>query len=142
MESVVRADRIGVEMNRKVKRIGCSAIKDIIEHGKLNIVDPQTILEMSTFVAKGVSYEASEGNHDDLMMNLVLFGFFAVGNNFEELTDVNLKEMMFEQRMKEIEDDLTPFGFINDGSNEDDNVLEEDKGVWKVDRSYKVNMGF
>jgi hypothetical protein len=65
MESVVRADRIGVEMNRKVKRIGCSAIKDIIEHGKLNIVDPQTILEMSTFVAKGVSYEASEGNHDD-----------------------------------------------------------------------------
>jgi hypothetical protein len=142
MESVVRADRIGVEMNRKVKRIGCSAIKDIIEHGKLNIVDPQTILEMSTFVAKGVSYEASEGNHDDLMMNLVLFGFFAVGNNFEELTDVNLKEMMFEQRMKEIEDDLTPFGFINDGSNEDDNVLEEDKGVWKVDRGYRVDMGF
>jgi hypothetical protein len=73
---------------------------------------------------------------------LVLFGFFAVGNNFEELTDVNLKEMMFEQRMKEIEDDLTPFGFINDGSNEDDAVLEEDKGVWKVDRNYHVDMGF
>jgi hypothetical protein len=142
MESVIKADRIGVEMNRKVKRIGCAAIKDIIEHGKLNIVDPQTILEMSTFVARGISYEASEGNHDDLMMNLVLFGYFAVGNNFEELTDVNLKEMMFEQRMKEIEDDLTPFGFINDGSNEDDAVLEEDKGVWKVDRGYKVNMGY
>jgi hypothetical protein len=142
MESVIKADRIGVEMNRKVKRVGCAAIKDIIEHGKLNIVDPQTILEMSTFVAKGVSYEASEGNHDDLMMNLVLFGYFAVGNNFEELTDVNLKEMMFEQRMKEIEDDLTPFGFINDGSNEDDVVLEEDKGVWKVDRNYRVDMGF
>ena len=142
MESVVRADRIGVEMNRKVKRIGCSAIKDIIEHGKLNIVDPQTILEMSTFVAKGVSYEASEGNHDDLMMNLVLFGFFAVGNNFEELTDVNLKEMMFEQRMKEIEADVTPFGFINDGHNEDDAILEEDKGVWKVNRGYQVDMGY
>ena len=115
MESFIRADSIGVEINRKIKRIGCSAIKDIIEHGKLNVVDPQTILEMSTFVAKGISFEASEGNHDDLMMNLVLFGFFAVGNNFEELTDVNLKEMMFEQRMKEIEDDVTPFGFIEDG---------------------------
>ena len=115
MESFIKADRIGVEINRKIKRIGCSAIKDIIEHGKLNVVDPQTILEMSTFVAKGISFEASEGNHDDLMMNLVLFGFFAVGNNFEELTDVNLKEMMFEQRMKEIEDDVTPFGFIEDG---------------------------
>jgi hypothetical protein len=74
MESAIKADRIGVEMNRKIKRIGCSAIKDIIENGKLKIVDPQTIIEMSTFVAKGVSFEASEGNHDDLMMNLVMFG--------------------------------------------------------------------
>jgi hypothetical protein len=142
MESVVRADRIGVEMNRKIKRIGCSAIKDIIEHGKLNIVDPQTILEMSTFVARGVSFEASEGNHDDLMMNLVMFGYFAVGNNFEELTDVNLKEMMFDQRMKEIEDDITPFGFINDGTNDDENILEEDMGVWKVEKNFRVDMGF
>ena len=44
MESVVKADRIGVEMNKKVKRIGCAAIKDIIENRKLNIVDPQTCL--------------------------------------------------------------------------------------------------
>ena len=142
MDSLIRADRIGVEMNRKTKRIGCSAIKDIIEHGKLDIVDPQTILEMSTFVARGSSYEASEGNHDDLMMNLVLFGYFAVGNNFEELTDVNLKEMMFEQRMKEIENDLVPFGFINDGQDDESNILEEDIGVWKIDKDVKVNMGF
>lgn len=146
MESVIKADRIGVEMTRKVKRIGCSAIKDIIEHGKLKIVDSQTISEMSTFVAKGVSFEASEGNHDDLMMNLVLFGYFAVGNNFEELTDVNLKEMMFEQRMKEIEDDLTPFGFIEDHSekvNLDDAVLEGDrmKG-WTVDKRWEWKVEF
>jgi hypothetical protein len=140
MESVVRADRIGVEMNRKIKRIGCAAIKDIIEHGKLNIVDPQTILEMSTFVARGISFEASEGNHDDLMMNLVLFGYFAVGNSFEELTDVNLKEMMFEQRMKEIEDDITPFGFINDGYSDDEAILEEDMGVWKVEKNFRADM--
>ena len=142
MDSFIRADRIGVEMNRKVKRIGCSAIKDIIENGKLHIIDPQTIQEMSTFVAKGVSFEASEGNHDDLMMNLVMFGYFAVGNNFEELTDVNLKEMMFDQRMKEIEDDVVPFGFINDGRDEDEAVLEEDMGVWKVDRGWELDRSF
>ena len=146
MESAIKADRIGVEMNRKVKRIGCSAIKDIIENGKLNIVDPQTITEMSTFVAKGVSFEASEGNHDDLMMNLVMFGYFAVGNNFEELTDVNLKEMMFEQRMKEIENDITPFGFIEDHSEEDkfdEAVLEGDKMKgWKVDKDWQWNIEF
>ena len=142
MDSFIRADRIGVEMNRKVKRIGCSAIKDIIENGKLHIIDPRTIQEMSTFVAKGVSFEASEGNHDDLMMNLVMFGYFAVGNNFEELTDVNLKEMMFDQRMKEIEDDVVPFGFINDGRDEDEAVLEEDMGVWKVDRGWELYRSF
>ena len=27
MESVRKSDRIGIEMNRKVKRIGCSSIK-------------------------------------------------------------------------------------------------------------------
>jgi hypothetical protein len=146
MESAIKADRIGVEMNRKVKRIGCSAIKDIIENGKLKIVDPQTITEMSTFVAKGVSFEASEGNHDDLMMNLVMFGYFAVGNNFEELTDVNLKEMMFDQRMKEIEDDLTPFGFIEDHNEEDkfdEAVLEGDNmRGWKVNKDWQWNIEF
>ena len=30
MESAVKADRIGIEMTRKVKRIGCSSIKDIL----------------------------------------------------------------------------------------------------------------
>ena len=120
MESLIRADQLGVEMNRKIKRIGCSAIKDLIESRKIKIYDANTIMEMSTFVAKGVSFEASDGNHDDLMMNLVLFGYFAVSNSFEQLTDISLKEMMFQQRMKDIDDDLVPFGFIDDGM---DNIL-------------------
>jgi hypothetical protein len=141
MESMIRTDRIGVEMNKKVKRIGCSAIKDIIENRKLHVVDPETILEMSTFIAKGQSYEASEGNHDDLMMNLVMFGYFATGRNFEELTAVNLKDMMFAQRVKEIEDELVPFGYIDDGvSNQDEEILGKDKSVWTVDHNFKSNM--
>jgi len=129
MDSLVKADRIGVEMTRKTKRIGCSGIKDILEEDKLIIKDTQTILEMSTFVARGQSYEASE-DHDDLMMNLVMFGYFAVGNSFEEITDVSLKDMMFKQRMQEIEADVLPFGFIDDGLDdvvEDDNIIENVK---------------
>jgi hypothetical protein len=141
MESMIRTDRIGVEMNKKVKRIGCSAIKDIIENRKLHIVDPETILEMSTFIAKGQSYEASEGNHDDLMMNLVMFGYFATGRNFEELTKVNLKDMMFAQRVKEIEDELVPFGYIDDGiSNKDEDILGDNRSVWTVDHNFKINV--
>ena len=115
MESAVKADRIGIEMNRKVKRLGCSAIKDILEEKKLDIVDEQTVMEISTFVSKGQSYEASDGNHDDLMMNLVMFGFFVSTQYFSDMTDINLKQMMFEKKMKEIEDDVPPVGFIEDG---------------------------
>ncbi len=115
MESVVKSNRLGIEMNRKVKRLGCSGIKDLLEERKLEIVDQETIMEASTFISKGQSFEASDGNHDDLMMNLVMFGYFATGNYFTQLTDVDIKNMMFEQKMKAIEDDVLPFGFIDDG---------------------------
>ena len=115
MESAVKANRIGIEMNRKVKRLGCSAIKDVLENKKLDIVDENSILEISTFVSKGQSYEASDGNHDDLMMNLVMFGYFISTQYFADMTDINLKEMMFKRKMKEIEDDVPPVGFIDNG---------------------------
>lgn len=116
VESAVKANAIGIEITRRSKRLGCSAIKDILETNKLNIVDEQTILEISTFEAKGQSFEASDGNHDDLMMNLVMFGYFVSTQYFADMTDINLKQMMFEQKMREIEDDMVPFGFIDDAS--------------------------
>ena len=118
LSSAVKANSIGIEINRKTKRLGCSAIKDILEEKKLEIHDDNTILEISTFVSKGMSYEASDGNHDDLMMNLVMFGYFVTTQMFADMTDINLKQMMFENRMQEIEDDVVPFGFIDDGSDE------------------------
>jgi len=97
MESATKANSIGVTMNKKVKRLGCSAIKDIMETNKLIVRDENTIMEMSTFEAKGQSYQASDGNHDDLMMNLVMFGFFVSTQYFSDMTDINLKQMLFDQ---------------------------------------------
>ena len=135
--SAVKAGAIGIEVNRKVKRLGCSAIKDILENNKLDIVDENTILEISTFVAKGQSYEASEGNHDDLMMNLVMFGYFASTQFFADMTDINMKQMLFDERMQQIADDVPPFGFIDDGTQ---HIMEEeirenahDWQVWRQD---------
>ena len=144
VESSVKANAIGIEINRKTKRLGCSAIKDILETNRLTINDDNTILEISTFEAKGQSYEASEGNHDDLMMNLVLFGYFVSTQYFSDMTDINLKQMMFEQKMQEIENDVVPFGFIDDGSaaiqqieNQEDpwrvKVDETERFVWDAD---------
>ena len=127
MESAVKADRIGIEITRKTKRLGCSAIKDVLENKKLDIVDENSILEISTFVSKGQSYEASDGNHDDLMMNLVMFGYFISTQYFADMTDINLKEMMFKRKMKEIEDDVPPVGFIDDGLDyaEQQDIIQE-----------------
>jgi hypothetical protein len=115
LESAIKSDAIGVTMTRKVKRIGCSSIKDILENNKLQVVDEETILEISTFVSKGVSYEASDGNHDDLMMNLVMFGYFVSTQSFGDNFDMNIKNLLFEERMAQIEEDLPPFGIIDDG---------------------------
>ena len=131
VESSVKANAIGIEINRKTKRLGCSAIKDILEEKRLTINDEQTILEISTFEAKGQSYEASDGNHDDLMMNLVLFGYFVSTQYFSDMTDINLKQMMFEQKMQEIENDVVPFGFIDDGEEAIVRIENEDD-PWRI----------
>ena len=130
MESAIKADRIGIEMNRKVKRLGCSSAKDLLESNKLSIVDENTIMEISTFVSRGQSYEASDGNHDDLMMNIVMFGYFCSSQYFMDMTDINLKQMMFAQKMKEIEDDVPPVGFIDDGLDEVRQEEEQNQHGW------------
>ena len=116
VESAIKANALGIEITRKSKRIGCSGFKDLIENNKLEIVDEQTIIEISTFEARGQSYEASDGNHDDLVMNLVMLGYFVSTQMFADMTDIDLKKMLFDNRMKEIEDDIVPFGFIDDGT--------------------------
>ena len=132
VESSVKADAIGINMNRKVKRLGCSSIKDLLENNKLKIVDENTIVEISTFVARGQSYEASDGNHDDLMMNLVMFAYFASTQYFGDMTDIDIKQMLFEKKMKEIEDDIVPFGFVDDGT-EYNNEIEKPDWVIEFD---------
>lgn len=122
LESTVKSGAIGIEMTKRTKRLGCSGIKDLIEEQKLEICDEQTIMEISTFVAKGQSFEASEGNHDDLMMNLVMFGYYTITQSFFNMTNIDLKRMMFEEKMRQIEADIIPFGFIDDAREEIESI--------------------
>jgi len=126
VESVTKS-RMGIDINRKTKRLGCSGIKDLLEEQKLEIVDENTILEISTFVARGQSWEASDGNHDDLMMNLVMFGYFSTDSRFTDLTDIDLKAMMFQGRMDAIEQDIVPFGFHDNNDDYIDQIELEEK---------------
>ena len=89
-----------------------------IEENKLIIVDLETISECSTFEAKGQSFEASDGNHDDLMMNLVMFGWYAGTEMFMNDTDIDVKEMLYNEQLRAIENEITPFGLIDNGIEE------------------------
>ena len=120
VESMVKANSVGVKMTKKVKRIGCSNIKDLIEQNKIIVNDLNTIIEISTFIARGSSFEASDGNHDDLMMNLVMFGWFTITSFFQDMTGIELKNMLYEEKIRQMEDSVVPFGFIQNG-------LEEEK---------------
>jgi hypothetical protein len=131
VESMVKAGSIGMTMNRKVKRIGCSNLKDLVEQNKINIVDSDTILELSTFIAKGSSFEASDNNHDDLVMTLVMFGWFASSQFFSEMTDIDIKEMMYREQITAIENELTPFGIISTGL-EPEYEVDDQGNVWET----------
>ena len=110
----------GVQTDKKIKRIGCQNLKTLVDEGKLHIYDGDIIGEISTFIESKGSYAADDGYHDDLVMCLVLFGWLTSDSYFTESNDVNLREEMYKNQMKQIEEELTPFGFINDGQKYDD----------------------
>ena len=131
-----RTTQPGVRTDKKVKRVGCSQLKTLVEGQRLLIWDRDIISEFSTFVEKKDSYAADEGYHDDLVMPLVLFGWLTTNPYFRELTNVNLRENMYENQIRQIEDELTPFGFIDNGVEEQQpESFVQDGDVWTVQKN-------
>lgn len=98
----------GIRTTKSVKRLGCSLMKNLIEGQKLIIQDFDTISELSTFVAKGTSYESAEGSHDDLVMTLVLFSWMTNQQFFADLTNTDVRAKLHEEQMKQIEEEQLP----------------------------------
>ena len=105
----------GVRTSYQIKKLGCSILKEMIEQDKLLIPDLDIISEFSTFISKGVSYEASEGYHDDLVDTLVLFSWLTTQSYFREIIDIDTRKRLYEKRIHDLEQSLSPFGFIEDG---------------------------
>jgi len=130
--------QLGVITDKKVKRIGCSNFKALVEEKKLLIRDADTISEISTFIQKRSSYSADEGYHDDLVMPLVLFSWLSTNPYFKELTNINIRKEMYEKRIEMIEQEITPFGIIDTG--EDDNTFVDGSGqVWQEENTQKYD---
>ena len=124
----------GIRTTEAVKRIGCSLLKSMVEENKLIVEDFDTIKEFVSFISKKKSYQAETGHHDDLVMTLVLFGWLTTQSYFKELTNLDIRKDLYEDKMKQIDDDMTPFGFIDDGMNNEIQTFKDDSGtIWSVE---------
>ena len=119
----------GVRMSPKVKKVGCTMLKEMIEQDKLIIEDFEIIQELSSFISKKGSFEAEVGHHDDLVITLVLFAWASTQNYFKDMTDLNIRDQLYKEKIEKLEDDLMPFGFIDAGS--DDIEIDSEGNVWK-----------
>ena len=126
-----KSARLGVTTSKAVKRQGCFSFKSLLEAKKLLLFDADIIQELSTFIEKGGTYQADEGYHDDLVMCLVLFGWVTTNTFFTDLTNVNVREGIYNSEMRAIDNDLTPFGYIDDGQEQAIEVMGGD--VWLFD---------
>ena len=131
--------QLGVKMSTTVKKTGCSNMKTLIETDKLVFQDYDIISELTTFIQKGQAWEAEEGCNDDLAMCIVIFSWLATSDYFRELHDNDVRARLYQEQKEQIEADMAPFGFIDDGMNEE-TFVDKDGDVWHTDeygdRSY------
>jgi hypothetical protein len=135
--------KMGITTTARVKRIGCSNLKMLIEKEQLLVTDSDTIGEFLTFSvdAKSGSYKAENGKHDDCIMTLVLFSWMVDEEYFKELYDNDIRENLMKYvEEKENEENYLPFGFLNDGIDEfispsfEEDTQREDIEILKQNR--------
>jgi hypothetical protein len=123
-----KKSQLGVRMTAAVKKLGCSNLKTLLEDDKLLTVDYDIISELTTFAQKHNSFEAEEGCNDDLAMCLVIFSWLVAQDYFKEMTDNDVRKRIYEEQKNQIEQDMSPFGFISDGLDEMEAFVEQSTG--------------
>jgi hypothetical protein len=109
----------------------------MLEADKILVQDFDIISELTSFVASGGTFCAEPGCHDDLTMCLVLFSWLSAQSLFKEMTDTDARKRLFEEKIQNLEEQILPFGFINDGDN-GTGFLDDDGTLWHTvnDDSY------
>ena len=121
--------QLGVKMSKTVKKVGSLNLKTMIEENKLLFNDYEIISELTTFISKHNSFEAEEGCNDDLAMCLVIYAWLVAQDYFKELTDQDVRKRLYEEQKNQIEQDMAPFGFMDDGLGED-SFVDNDGDRW------------
>ena len=124
--------QMGVKMSKTVKKVGSLNLKTLIEADKIIFKDYEIISELTTFIQKSNSFEAEEGCNDDLAMCLVIYAWLVQNDYFKELTDQDVRKRLYEEQKNQIEQDMAPFGFMDDGLTEE-TIIDDDGDIWKTD---------
>ena len=136
-----KGSQMGLRTTKAVKKIACSNLKQMIESDKLIVNDFDIISELSTFILKGTSkYEADDGCTDDLVACCLFFAWLTTQIYFKELTDNDLRSRIFEEQQNLIEQDMAPFGFVDNGV--DTEMTEDTIDEYGVRWSPVVRKGF
>ena len=121
--------QLGVKMSKTVKKVGALNLKTLIESDKLLSCDYEIMSELTTFIQKNNSFEAEDGCNDDLAMCLVIYAWLVQQDYFKELTDQDFRKRLYEEQKNAIEQDMAPFGFMDDGMG-DDNFVDDEGDRW------------
>lgn len=103
--------RLGGKPSYSSKLLGCTEFKRLLENDLLEIHDFETISELESFSRKGPGYEAEEGNNDDLVSSLVLFGWL---HTMEDFRSMLISSTMSEGRAREKGEAFQIFKTLND----------------------------
>jgi hypothetical protein len=68
----VRRFRKGFNTTHSSKISICAKLKHLVESNRMKLCSKPLISELKTYVAKGISFEAKETAHDDLVSSLLL----------------------------------------------------------------------
>ena len=75
---------------------------------------------------------AEEGCNDDLAMCLVIYAWLVAQDYFKEMTDQDIRKKLYEDQKNQIEQDMAPFGFINDGL-DNESFVDANGDRWNTD---------
>ena len=111
--------QLGVRTTKAVKKVGCSNMKQLIEADKLLVDDFDIINELSTYIVHGNQFQAEEGSNDDLVMCLVLFSWLAKQTYFRDITDTDIRQRIYNDKLRMLEEEALPFAILDDGQPEE-----------------------
>ena len=73
-------------------------------------------------------------------MCLVIYGWLVAQDYFKELTDQDVRKRLYEEQKNQIEQDMAPFGFMDDGLGSESEV-DVDGDRWYTDEYGDVQGG-